>query len=69
MCVQYVLIPLQQREVKEGNIYILVGVVVRDERGFLFHHKSLAGILQVWLQPKKRTHPEIQVHKYVYACK
>lgn len=60
MFVQHVIIPLQQREVKEGNIYVLVGVIIRDERGFLFHHKSLAGILQEWLQPKKAHIPKFK---------
>jgi hypothetical protein len=44
--------PLSDREVVERNIDILVRVIVGDESWSLLHNKSLAGVLQIRLEPQ-----------------
>lgn len=44
--------PLSDREIVERNIDILVRVIVGDESWSLLHNKSLAGVLQIWLEPQ-----------------
>lgn len=43
---------LDYGEVVEGEVDVLVGVVIGDEGGFLLHDESLAGALQVGLEPQ-----------------
>ena len=44
--------PLSNWEVEEGNVDILVRVIVGDESRPLLHHKPLASVLQIRLEPQ-----------------
>ena len=46
------IIPLSNWEVEEGNVDILVRVIVGNESRPLLHHKPLASVLQIRLEPQ-----------------
>jgi hypothetical protein len=44
-------VPLSERKVEEGNIDVLIRVIIGYESRLLLHHEPLAGVLQIRLKP------------------